>query len=80
MTKDAKSYVTLPRRLPSTSASSASPTQMAMMDWNIVTDQGPVYDGVGPRTSATGASAGQKTDNPAKMASIPELDEQVSIL
>jgi len=44
-----------------------------------MTDRGPVYDGVGPRTSATGASVGQKSNDPTKMASIPELDERQAL-
>ena len=81
--KDDKGYVTLPRRLPSTSTttSNTSPTHRGMMDWSLMTDRGPVYDGVGPRTSATGASAtmnrksSEGNNNAAKMMSIPEMDE-----
>ena len=48
-----------------------------MLDWAIMTDRGPVYDGVGPRTSATGASLIRKPDDmTSKMTSIPELDER----
>jgi hypothetical protein len=52
-----------------------------MMDWSLMTDRGPVYDGVGPRTSATGASAtinrksSEGNNNAGKMMSIPEMEE-----
>jgi hypothetical protein len=66
--RDDKGYVTLPRRLPSTAA---SPTHSGLMDWSLMTDRGPVYDGVGPRTSASGRKASQGNPDPEKMASIP---------
>lgn len=43
-------YVTLPRKL--TSSSSRGP-----IDWSVMTDRPPIYDGIGPRTSATGTGS-----------------------
>ena len=73
--RDAKSYVTLPRRLPTTS--STSPNHRGMMDWSLMTERGVVYDGVGPRTSATGASTlnRKSSDDNSMIISIPEMDE-----
>jgi len=65
--------VTLPRRLPS-SSNTASPSHRVTVNWPVMTDCGPVYDGVGPRTSATGASMLRKLES-AGITSIPEMEE-----
>ena len=46
-------YVTLPRKL----------TTRGPIDWSIMTDRPPIYDGVGPRTSALGNSGGLSNSN-----------------
>ena len=42
--RENKGYVTLPRKL----------TSRGPIDWSLMTERPPIYDGVGPRTSATG--------------------------
>ena len=60
-----KGYATLPRKLQhsnvSSNSSSRAPnsfsdTKRGLVDWSIMTDRTAIYDGVGPRTSATGSS------------------------
>ena len=62
-----KGYATLPRKLQhNQDASTGKPshnistnfsdTKRGLVDWALMTDRVPVYDGVGPRTSATGSS------------------------
>ena len=47
-----RGYVTLPRKL---TASGTSSNSRGPIDWSTMSDRPPIYDGVGPRTSATGA-------------------------
>ena len=60
-----KGYATLPRKLQhsnvSANSSSRAPTSLSdtkrgLVDWSVMTDRTAIYDGVGPRTSATGSS------------------------
>ncbi len=48
--REPKGYVTLPRKLTS-SHQSRGP-----IDWSVMSERPPIYDGVGPRTSATGTT------------------------
>ena len=60
-----KGYVTLPRKLQHNNASvtsseyisttSFTDNKRGLVDWSAMTDRAPIYDGVGPRTSATGS-------------------------
>ena len=56
-----RGYVTLPRKLTASSTSSSR----GPIDWSTMSDRPPIYDGVGPRTSATGG-----TQRPA----LPDLE------
>ena len=47
-----RGYVTLPRKLTASSTSSSR----GPIDWSTMSDRPPIYDGVGPRTSATGGT------------------------
>ena len=60
-----KGYATLPRKLQHNNVNtetagypptSFSDTKRGLVDWSTMTDRVPIYDGVGPRTSATGSS------------------------
>lgn len=54
---DPKGYVTLPRKL----NQSRGP-----IDWSSMSDRPPIYDGVGPRTSATGTKSEPKRSSSLK--------------
>ena len=60
--KSSRGYVTLPRKLTASSASKGP------IDWSTMTDRPPIYDGVGPRTSATGST------NTECQPTIPDLE------
>ena len=62
-----KGYATLPRKLQHNQEASTgktshnisnnfNDTKRGLVDWAIMSDRIPIYDGVGPRTSATGSS------------------------
>ena len=57
-----KGYATLPRKLHHNTDSTGnhqtllSDTKRGLVDWSAMKDRVPIYDGVGPRTSATGSS------------------------
>ena len=60
-----KGYATLPRKLQhnnintdgdSHPQTSLNDTKRGLVDWSVMKDRLPIYDGVGPRTSATGSS------------------------
>ena len=58
-----KGYVTLPRKLHAPPGGMAE-TKKGLVDWASMSERVPIYDGVGPRTSATGSIALEKPPLP----------------
>jgi hypothetical protein len=74
-------YVTLPRKLANNKGGAGS----TIIDWTNMTERAPIYDGVGPRTSATGSCSAKEKLVVGRMQhqascpcpTIPELDEHI---